>query len=247
MTACLLIGLAAALSLTVSPKKSSGQQTPRTLETEYRKVVQVSYLLSLPKGYEEDEHKRWPLLLFLHGAGESGSDLNRVKLHGPPKLIEQGKDLPFIVVSPQTVSRDVAWQVDDLIALLDDLERNFRIDKDREYVTGLSMGGMGTWALALAQPGRFAAIAPICGASVGWFAPRLSGTAVWIFHGLKDTVIDPSESQRMYDALKGAGVEVKLTLYPDAGHDSWTEAYNNPELFEWLLAHSKGRRGAKRS
>ena len=123
--------------------------------------MKLNYLLFLPEGYESSGEKKWPLMLFLHGAGESGNDLEKVKLHGPPKIVGHKKDFPFIVVSPQSPGR--GWNPDTLNALLDDVVAHNRVDPDRVYLTGLSMGGFGTWALAAAHPDRFAAIAPICG------------------------------------------------------------------------------------
>ena len=129
-------------------------------EGQITKAVRLDYLISTPKGYDQEKSKRYPLLLFLHGSGERGSNLEKVKVHGPPKLVAEGKDLPFIIVAPQCPDRR-SWDSDELIGLLNDIEKKYRVDRSREYLTGISMGGYGTWALALAQPNRFAAIAPI--------------------------------------------------------------------------------------
>src|SRR5262249_25165213 len=159
-------------------------------------------------GYGKGD-KAWPLLLFLHGAGESGSDLKRVKRHGPPKLIERGKDFPFIVVSPQSPGR--GWDPRTLNALLDDVAAKHKVDKDRSYVTGLSMGGFGTWALAAASPDRFAAIVPICGGGTPGDAKKIKDLPIWVFHGAKDSVVPPNRSEAMVKALKSAGAkEVKF-------------------------------------
>jgi predicted peptidase len=113
------------------------------------------------------------------------------------------------------------------------------VDKNRIYVTGLSMGGQGTWTLALSQPNRFAAIAPVCGWTDSWEVCKISRIPTWVFHGAKDNVVPVTESQEMVKALENCGAkEVKLTIYPEANHDSWTETYNNPELYNWLLSHS---------
>jgi predicted peptidase len=177
--------------------------------------------------------------MFLHGAGESGSDLEKVKVHGPPKLIAQGKDFPFIVVSPQCPSIQEWWNRDTLNVILDEVIAKHRVDEDRVYLTGLSMGGYGTWELATRFPQRFAAIAPICGGGLPRFAPRLKGVGVWVFHGAKDGVVKQDESDEMVAALRAANVPVEYTIYPEAGHDSWTETYNNPKLYEWLLQHRR--------
>lgn len=218
-------------------KEQPGKQTAKQFEKEVTLKVKLNYLLYLPEGYGKEE-KAWPLLLFLHGAGESGSDLQNVKKHGPPKLVEQKKDLPFIVVSPQSPGR--GWDAETLNALLDDVVAHHKVDKDRIYLTGLSMGGFGTWTLAAAHPEKFAAIVPICGGGNPSDAKKLKDLPVWVFHGAKDTTVPPNRSEAMVKALKEAGAkEVKFTLYPDAGHDSWTETYNNPEVYEWLLKHKR--------
>ena len=209
----------------------------------------VNYLLFLPKGYEAKGEKRWPLILFLHGAGERGTDVWKVAIHGPGKYAAAHPEFPFIVVSPQCPEHQV-WSRDVLLALLDDIAATYAVDTNRIYLTGLSMGGYGTWDLGLTYPERFAAIAPICGGgqiisvklASGGKGQALKTLGVWAFHGGKDPVVPLAESQRMVDALKKAGVpDVKLTVYPEAQHDSWTETYKNPELYEWLLKHERGK------
>ena len=198
--------------------------------------VHMDYWIYLPQDYDKQE--KVPLLLFLHGAGERGHDLNKVKVHGPPKLIAAGKNFPFIVVSPQCPDGRW-WETHELVALLDHLESQFKIDPDRIYVTGLSMGGFGTWGLAARIPDRLAAIAPICGGGNTVTTRSFAKLPTWVFHGAKDNVVPLSLSQDMVDALKKHGGEPKLTIYPEAGHDSWTETYNNPEFYEWLLAQKR--------
>jgi predicted peptidase len=217
-------------------RKPAGKQVEKQFEKEITIKVKLNYLLYLPAEY--DKEKAWPLVLFLHGAGESGSDLKRVKRHGPPKLIEAGKDFPFIVVSPQSPGR--GWNPTALNALLDDVIASHKVDRDRIYVTGLSMGGFGTWALAAAYPDKFAAIVPICGGGNPRAAKTIKDLPIWVFHGAKDRVVKPGLSEAMVKALKAAGAkQVKFTLYPDADHDSWTEAYNDPELYKWLLKQKR--------
>lgn len=205
------------------------------LEARYR------YLLALPEGYEADEAKKWPLIVFLHGSGERGTDLNQVKRHGPPKLIEEGRDLGAIVASPQALPGEI-WEAHAVKALTEELASTLRVDRDRIYLTGLSMGGFGTWETAITYPDTYAAVVPICGgAGVRWVqAARIKALPVWIFHGAKDTAVEPSHSERMHAALKKAGSTAKLTIYPEAGHDSWTAAYGDPELWKWLLAQRRG-------
>ena len=241
-----LAGCAAHTAATLTPAPgTAGAQ----VETSFRQVVsktnEYRFLLSLPKDYAADPARKWPLVLFLHGAGERGTDVQKVAVHGPPKLVKQGRDFPFILASPQCPEGQV-WDADALIGLVDTLQEQLRVDPKRTYATGLSMGGYGTWSLALKYPDRFAAVAPICGGgeTIRALLPAkhqaLKSLGVWTFHGGKDTVVLPAESERMMDAFKRAGVsDLKLTLYPDAGHDSWTEAYNTPALYDWLLQHSR--------
>ena len=215
-----------------------GSQQSQKFEKKITKTVGCNYLLFLPEDY--GKKRRWPLMLFLHGAGERGSDLKKVKVHGPPKIVENKKDFPFILVSPQC-PKDDWWteKVDVLINLVDDIAARYKVDKKRIYLTGLSMGGYGTWALASAYPERFAAIAPICGGGSRIMSMRLKDIPIWVFHGAKDRTVPIKESEEMVKAIRSRGGDVKFTIYPDAGHDSWTETYNNPELYDWFLKHSK--------
>lgn len=206
--------------------------------------VAVKYLLYLPTGYKAETAEPWPLLLFLHGAGERGSDLSLVAKHGPPKLVADGREFPFMIVSPQC-PLDQNWNTDILLELLKAVRRDFAVDPSRIYLTGLSMGGFGAWALAVKHPEQFAAVAPVCGGgngidvllAEGARKRALQALPVWAFHGAKDDVVPVSESERMIVALRRAGCSnLQLTVYRDAGHDSFTETYANPKLYEWFLA-----------
>jgi predicted peptidase len=210
------------------------QQKPCELNRTVK--VTMKYLLYLPKGYEQKPS--WPLVLFLHGAGERGDDLDVVKEHGLPKLIAEGKEFPFIVVSPQCPT-DQSWETFELTALLDDIVEKYKVDQNRIYLTGLSMGGFATWALAARTPNRFAAILPICGGGNPKRAKRIAHIPAWVFHGAKDPLVPLARSQEMVDAIKKSDGNVKFTVYPEAGHDAWTETYANPEIYEWLLQQKK--------
>ena len=234
MTRMLLILLCAA-ALTVGPSFADDTtQTPKRLSVQI--PVEMDYLLYLPKDY--DANDSWPLVLFLHGSGERGSDLELVKKHGPPKLISAGKEFPFIVVSPQC-RKDVWWEPNELTALLDDVVKTHKVDQDRICVTGLSMGGFGTWRLAAYTPQRFAALAPICGGGEPYWASQFANVPTWAFHGARDEGVPLRRTEEMIEAMQKKGGEPKLTVYPEAGHDSWTETYNNPEFYEWLLAQKR--------
>jgi predicted peptidase len=230
--------LATLLLTNVSYAQKPGEQTQNDFSVKITRTVPSRYLLYLPKDYDKRSKERWPLILFLHGSGERGDDLDKVKTHGPPKLIAQGQEMPFIVVSPQCPERG-RWEPEVLSALLDSVTKKYKVDKDRIYLTGLSMGGFGTWALATAEPDRFAAIAPICGGGNPQLASRLKDVPTWVFHGGKDPTVPIKESEDMVAALKAAGGDVKFTVYPEAGHDSWTQAYNDPELYKWFLSHRR--------
>ncbi len=215
-------------------KKIPEGQSARQFRKKITLAVNIRYLLFLPEGYYHSSEK-YPLILFLHGAGERGHNLRMVKKYGPPKIVQTQKDFPFMVVSPQC-HIDESWSIEVLDALLDQILEEYRADEDRIYVTGLSMGGFATWELALMYPNRFAAIAPICGGGNPRKACRIRHLPVWAFHGAKDQVVPLRKSEQMVNALKACGAKkVKLTVYPEAGHDSWTAAYSNPHLFKWFL------------
>ncbi|HXX64998.1 MAG TPA: alpha/beta hydrolase-fold protein, partial [Bacteroidota bacterium] len=158
-------------------------QQAKSLEAHVTYDLNLRYLLQLPDGYGQSEEK-WPMVLFLHGMGERGSDLELVKRHGPPKLVESGEKFPFILVSPQCPT-DEFWSVPVLKSFLDAIEGLYAVDSARRYLTGLSMGGNGAWRMAVAYPNHFAALAPIC----GWGDPTslavLKDLPVWVFHGMK--------------------------------------------------------------
>ncbi|CAF2755167.1 unnamed protein product [Rotaria sp. Silwood2] len=215
------------------------------------------YLLSVPSGYEsETTDKRWPLLLFLHGAGESYSPIEKVLKHGLPKLVHAYSSNKqdnhsmdnvnmecarlvaenFITCSPQ-VDRDYGWDSTVLSVLLDELEQTYRIDKNKIYVTGISMGGYGTWSLAMDQPARFAAIIPICGGGDDQRVSLLKHLPIWNFHGKLDDVIPVEASLSLIKVLNSP--LCKSTVYPNLTHDSWTETYNNSEIYKWLLEQTK--------
>lgn len=234
-----LFWLAASVSAAETGNTPKGQQAYK-FEAQIIKTVHLNYLLFLPKSYGKNPQQKWPLILFLHGAGERGDDIELVKIHGIPKIVEQQEDFPFIAVSPQCPK--ASWwtaELEALNALLDEVVAKYTVDTDRLYLTGLSMGGYGAWYLATMYPERFAAIAPICGGGDPEKAYVLKNVPAWVFHGGKDTVVSPEESEKMVNALKSCSSDVQFTLYPEAGHDSWTETYDNPELYKWFLKHKR--------
>ncbi len=208
------------------PLKGVDGQAPTNLE--------IQYQLFLPRDYRNDGQE-WPMMLFLHGAGERGTDLELVKKHGPPNIVDSKSDFPFIVVSPQCPANQ-RFNPAELIQLVDHLVAAYRVDKKRVYVTGLSMGGYGTWSLCAANPGRFAAAVPICGGGKTEDADKLKSLPLWVFHGANDGIVNVQQSEEMVKAIEAAGGNVKFTVYPEAGHDSWTETYNNQAVYDWLLS-----------
>jgi predicted esterase/flagellar basal body-associated protein FliL len=202
----------------------------------------LRYWLFLPADYEAQAQSGGaPLLLFLHGAGERGDapeDVDKVKVHGLPRLLDNpefAKKFPCVTVSPQC-KNDFAWSPAQLMLLLDHIEANYKIDKSRVYVTGLSMGGFGTWMCLNESPHRFAAAVPICGGAKPEWAERLVEIPIWVFHGDHDTVVTLDRSQTIVDVLrKTGGRKILFTVYEGVGHDSWTQTYDNPLLYDWMF------------
>ncbi len=200
----------------------------------------IDFLLHLPENY--DKISNHPLILFLHGAGERGKNLEILKRHGISKIVEEKENFPFITISPQCPIDDY-WnlKIEILKELLDFSLKNYKIDKERIYLTGLSMGGFGAWSFAIEHPEYFAAVAPVCGGEDPAKVDRIKNIPFWVFHGAKDNVVPVYYSDKMVAALIKTGGNVKYTIYKNAGHDSWTETYNNPELYEWFLKHKKNQ------
>ena len=216
-----------------------GKQSSRSFDGKLTRKVRYKYLLYVPPDYSSGMPV--PLMLFLHGAGERGNDLDIVKKLGPPRLIEEGRTFPFIVVSPQCHANRW-WDAEDLNVLLEEIEQTYTVDANRIYVTGLSMGGFGTWTLGVTYPEKFAALVPICGWGEPFAAFRLKDMPIWAFHGAKDPIVPLSKGQEMVEAVQRAGGSPRFTVYPEAEHDSWTETYNNPELYDWLLQQTRANR-----
>lgn len=215
-------------------------QEPLTFERDYVRRARLGYLRYLPPDYGKDPDERWPLILFLHGAGERGDDIDLIYRHGIPRVTRE-QDIPFVTISPQCPA-DHWWS--DYMPALDDLLTDVidhhLIDPDRIYLTGISMGGYGSWHMAVEYPDRFAAIAPICGGGPWMYNVRerlinIKHIPAWVFHGAKDDVVSPEESRAMVEKLRECGGNVRFTLYPEADHDSWTVTYSNPELYAWFL------------
>jgi predicted peptidase len=201
------------------------------------------FWLYLPKRYEQaSKEKPMPLIIYLHGSSRRGRDIEQVKANGLAPLMDERDDFEFVVASPQALAKHAwqrCWQPDDVIVLLDHLLATYHIDPKRVYLTGLSMGGYGTWAAIGKHAERFAAAAPICGGGDPASAKDIGKLPVWAFHGGDDRVVPVERSREMVHAIqatKGKG-KAKLTVYPGVGHDSYTRTYANSKLYEWFLEH----------
>jgi predicted peptidase len=218
----------------VVAKPTPGKQVEMAFETS--ESGPIEYLLYLPDDY--DEKDKLPLMLFLHGRGESNGPLSLVAKWGPPRFVARGDTMPYVMVSPQCPKTDnwtSSTQQQKLIELLDSVVESLKVDKDRIYLTGLSMGGFGSWKLAASHPKRFAAVAPICGGTSGKHAESLKDVPIWAFHGDNDRVVPIKRTIDIVDAIKAAGgTSVRFTTLEGIGHNSWSSAYATPDLYRWM-------------
>ena len=216
---------------------------PALAKSRARKMISTvtsstRYLTFLPRSYAA-KGPGAPLILFLHGSGERGTDLEKVKAWGPPAIADKDPDFPFIVISPQLAEGE-AWHALALKGLLDQVLARYNVDRRRVYLTGLSLGGYGAWDLASRYPDYFAAVAPICGGGIARAVGSMRAVPTWVFHGKKDDAVPEEESARMVAALKTAGGDVRYTVLPEGGHiDAWVHAYDKAGLFEWFLQQSR--------
>lgn len=227
--------------MSVSLNAQSGEQIETSLKVSDE--VSIPYLQYLPDGFDSsDQTKKYPLILFLHGRGESRGPLAIVKKWGPPRLADE-KGLPYILISPQC-PKESWWHHDDqqelLMKLLAHVRKKFPVDKKRIYLTGLSMGGFGSWELASRSPETFAAVAPICGGGDPKKAAKLIEIPIWNWHGEADSVVPIAKSTEMVEAVKKAGGEkIKFTILKGVDHVSWPQAYNDPEFWKWIDAQKR--------
>lgn len=214
-----------------------------TLDRIITRQAHLEYMLFLPDDYVRQSGDRWPLILYLHGAQMRVEPLSEFPSQGLPRRAVSDPSFPFVVVAPHCPP-GLNWTllVDPLDALLDEVESRYRVDPDRILLTGLSMGGWGTWHLASLFPRRFAAVVPVCGfmpsvPGTGWPSgiDVLRGVPVWVFHGAEDEVVPVNESRRLVAELKAAGGDVRYTELPGRGHDIWNDVYDRADLHQWLL------------
>ena len=202
------------------------------------------YALYTPQGFDPADGKKWPLVIFLHGAGEVGTDLEGVFVHGLPKRIRAGEEFPFIAAMPQMYPGGIwSCHIESLNCWLDFLLETLPVDADRVYATGLSMGGTGVWCWVSEYASRFAAVVPVCGVGIRFAASRMTDLPIWMFHGDSDPVVLPVESEMMNDGLIATGArEVRYTVYAGCGHDCWKYAYSDERMYEWLLSKNRAAR-----
>lgn len=190
-------------------------------------------LLYLPKEYGE-QSDTWPLVVFLHGSGARGTDLNLVRRGGLPRLLDEGLNCPCVVAAPQC-RQDDSWTADSVMPVIDRVVSSFHVDSARIYLTGSSMGGFGAWRVAAEKPGFFAAVVPLCGGGDPISAKPLRGTPIWAFHGRMDEVVPVEASQEMVDSIISAGADARLSVLEKKGHNIDSDVYTRADLFDWLL------------
>jgi len=220
----------------LTPALSEGQHV-YTLWGESFISLNNRFLIYLPVHYLSQPDKSWPLLIYLHGASERGTNPSLIKKAGPPMEAVK-RDFPMIILSPQCLPKN-RWNPIELNQFVQKVIGILQVDPNRIYLTGKSMGGFGAWDFATQFPDRFAAIVPISGGGDTTQAVYLAGKSVWAFHGAKDQVVPVSASREMVDAVNRAGGKAKLTIYPNAGHNVWDKTYSNPNIYEWLLQQTK--------
>jgi poly(3-hydroxybutyrate) depolymerase len=201
----------------------------------------ANLLLYVPPEHEKGQ--LWPAVLYLHGGSHRGNNLEMLKGYGPPRLLAEGKQLPFILIAPQLPEGEIWGNSDSLMALVDELSTRLPIDPDRLYVTGMSMGGRGAWYLAYRYPDRIAAIAPVAAFQPITFwasSGRLGAMPVRAYHGDQDTLAPFAEAVQMHDALRAAGGHSMLQVLRGRDHFI-ADVYEDPDLYQWLLSHRRTR------
>jgi predicted peptidase len=238
-----LLALAVITGLAMTARAADTGFLDKSYESPDGKTYQ--YVLFVPHDYKKGTPT--PLILSLHGAGETkGGKKMPVEVGIGTAIKKREKSFPFITIIPQAPVR--GWQAGGesakmALGILEQVEKEYSVDPKREYLTGLSMGGFGTWSLAAAMPDKWAAIVPICGGVRGTtadeVAKRIKGIPAWVFHGDKDPAVPVQQSRDMVAALEKAGGHPKYTEYPGVPHNSWDKAYDTDELYKWLLEQKK--------
>ena len=207
------------------------------MANQHDEIKGLAYTVRFPQGFEEG--KQYPTILFLHGAGTRRTGMATLEGNAISKYADANPDFPFVLVMPLCMEETWFdhWEV--LKALVAKLQVTAWVDASRLYLSGNSMGGYGSWQLAISMPEAFAAMIPVCGGGMYWDAGRLKKIPIWAFHGALDTTVLPEESRKMVDAVNKRGGNARLTIYPHNAHDAWTDTYSNPEVYAWLLQYQK--------
>ncbi len=214
---------------------------------QHPRKVSYRYLSYLPKGYEADAVKTWPLVIYLHGGSDRGTDLKKVYSSGIPDQVYRGREFPFIMLAPQCPEH-LRWSTDDWFENFHrEVTARYRIDPDRIYLTGPSLGGSGTWYIAARYPETFAAIAPISGFTshldyIDRNIDKLLDMPVWAFHGKLDTVVPFEETERLVRRLEGRNRDLRFSAEPDLGHSVHWQVYPGREIYDWFLQHDRRSR-----
>jgi predicted peptidase len=252
-----LLGAAIAALMHLVTHRAIAQESPALEKHVFADGAnKLPYRLLKPVKVEED--MKYPLVIFLHGAGERGSDNEKQLVHGVPRFasVENRQKHPCFLIAPQCPEGkkwvEVDWSADThtqpkdpgevgrlTLALIEKAMKDLPVDPKRVYLTGLSMGGYGTWDFVARRPELFAAAAPVCGGADEATATKIKDIPIWAFHGAKDTAVKPARSRNIIAALKKAGGQPKYTEYPNVGHNSWDNAYSDPEFFKWLFAQKR--------
>ncbi|MBB3952806.1 prolyl oligopeptidase family serine peptidase [Aureimonas jatrophae] len=229
-----LIALAAlGLATALGPAAAQDRQTAMTSEATV--PGGINYLISTPANYESSS-ERFPLIVWLHGGDQGGSDIEKVRSSGLPKMIADGRALPFIVFSPQNPSEELLYPIERIKAALDEVVERYRVDRSRIYLMGYSRGGFGAWAMAEQFPDTFAAVVPIAGGGNRHYLNRTNERAAfWVFHGTDDDTIPLSDSVVLYERLKALKRNARLTVFENTTHEGVeAAALNDQAMWDWL-------------
>lgn len=200
----------------------------------------MNYIIGVPEDWTPEESL--PMIVFLHGAGERGTDVSMIRIYGVPKLLEKGLSVRAVMLAPQLPSEDFVWNgvVDDLMQLIHETAEKYSVDKNRISLTGVSMGGYGTWETGMKYPSEFSALGPICGGGMSWRAAAIKDIPIRAYHGDADDVVPMENTLMMVDSVRRCGNnQVDCVILRGVGHDSWTFAYEHTDLVEWLISQER--------
>lgn len=241
ITVFLALGLSAYGQKVPAPAAGLSAVTAQAVESASREPWR--YLLYLPQRYDERPEEKLPLLFYLHGSSGRGKDLAMLQRYGPPLRLKAEPDFPMVMVAPQLTGG--GWEPAAVLALVDEVLASYRIDPDRVYLTGVSLGGQGAWAVAAAAPERFAALAPVCGHGDWRSAARFGKLPVWAFHGALDEVVPLEPHRQMVEAVNQAGGSARLTVFEGGDHGNiLVPVYGRAggsRLYDWLLRQRRNQ------